>query len=153
MPVKYDYDLIAIGGGSGGLSVVERAAVYGARVALIEASRIGGTCVNAGCVPKKIMWYAAMLRHGLKDAVDYGFDVDVRGFDWATLIEKREAYISNINSWYHTYPRRFEHRRDQGLCAFRRRAYDRSRRPAYQRGTLRDFDRHFAGDAGHPRRR
>jgi glutathione reductase (NADPH) len=103
MPVNYDYDLIAIGGGSGGLSVVERAAVYGARVALIEASRIGGTCVNAGCVPKKIMWYAAVLRHALKDAVDYGFDVDVRGFDWATLIEKREAYISNINSWYHTY--------------------------------------------------
>ena len=62
------YDLIAIGGGSGGLSVAERAARHGARCALIEAGRLGGTCVNVGCVPKKVMWHAANLAHALDDA-------------------------------------------------------------------------------------
>jgi glutathione reductase (NADPH) len=57
------YDLIALGGGSGGLSVAERAARYGARCALIEIDRLGGACVNLGCVPKKVMWYAADLAH------------------------------------------------------------------------------------------
>ncbi|HMX15063.1 MAG TPA: FAD-dependent oxidoreductase, partial [Thauera aminoaromatica] len=53
-----EYDLIAIGGGSGGVATARRAAEYGARVLLIEAARLGGTCVNVGCVPKKVMWYA-----------------------------------------------------------------------------------------------
>ncbi|OOG28083.1 glutathione-disulfide reductase [Thioalkalivibrio denitrificans] len=97
------FDLIAIGGGSAGLSVAERAARHGARCAVVEADRLGGTCVNAGCVPKKIMWYGAELAHNLHDAADYGFDVDRRGFDWGELVQKREAYISAINTWYHTY--------------------------------------------------
>jgi len=101
--VTEHYDLIAIGGGSGGLSVAERAARYGARCAVVESGRLGGTCVNMGCVPKKVMWYGAELAHALRDAPDYGFDLDYRGFDWGELVRKREAYISGINTWYHTY--------------------------------------------------
>jgi glutathione reductase (NADPH) len=97
------YDLIAIGGGSGGLSVAERAAKYGKRCAVVESGRLGGTCVNVGCVPKKVMWYGAEIAHTLEAAGDYGFDVSVNGFDWAELVRRREAYISGINTWYHSY--------------------------------------------------
>ncbi|MEW8660134.1 MAG: glutathione-disulfide reductase [Candidatus Thiodiazotropha endolucinida] len=97
------YDLIAIGAGSGGLSVAERAAKYGAKCAVVEAKRIGGTCVNLGCVPKKVMWYGAGIAHTLHDAADYGFDIDVKGFSWETLKRQRDDYVGGINSWYHTY--------------------------------------------------
>lgn len=97
------FDVIAIGAGSGGLSVVERAAKYGAKAAVVESGKLGGTCVNVGCVPKKIMWYGAEHASGLTTASDYGFDVEVKGFDWHTLVEKREAYISGINAWYYQY--------------------------------------------------
>ncbi len=97
------YDLIAIGGGSGGLSVVERAARYGARCALIEAGRLGGTCVNVGCVPKKVMWYAAHLAHALDDAPGYGFRLDYFGFDWQRLKTARDRFVSDINEWYLGY--------------------------------------------------
>ena len=70
-----EYDLLVIGGGSGGLAHAQRAAEYGARAAVIEYGPLGGTCVNVGCVPKKVMWYAAETRHGLDHAPDYGFDV------------------------------------------------------------------------------
>jgi glutathione reductase (NADPH) len=103
MTNKYNYDLIAIGGGSGGLSVAERAAVYGKKCAVIESGKIGGTCVNVGCVPKKIMWAGANLAHSLADAQDYGFDIENKGFDWNHLVSKREDYISGINNWYHNY--------------------------------------------------
>ena len=94
------YDLIAIGAGSGGLSVVERAAEYGAKTAVIEVGELGGTCVNVGCVPKKIMWYGAGLAHALSDAEDYGFEVTRGKLDWTKLIAKRDNYIGNINDWY-----------------------------------------------------
>ena len=97
------YDLIVIGGGSGGLSVAERAAGYGARCALIEAGRLGGTCVNAGCVPKKVMWYAAHLAHALDDAPGYGFRLDYFGFDWQKLKTARDGYVRDINEWYLGY--------------------------------------------------
>lgn len=97
------YDLIAIGAGSGGLSVAERAASYGARTAVVEKAKLGGTCVNIGCVPKKVMWFGANLAHALHDAEGYGFDVDVKGFDWNKLVEAREGYIKGINDWYVTY--------------------------------------------------
>lgn len=103
MTKQYDYELIAIGAGSGGLSVAERAASYGAKCAVIEKGKLGGTCVNVGCVPKKIMWFGAGLAHALDDARDYGFAVERKGFDWAHLIEKREGYIRGINNWYHNY--------------------------------------------------
>ncbi len=97
------YDLLAIGGGSGGLSAAERAAMYGKKTAVIEMGKMGGTCVNVGCVPKKVMWNAASIAHTLRDAKGYGFDVLVNDFDWSLLVKEREAYIQGINDWYHTY--------------------------------------------------
>ena len=97
------YDLIAIGGGSGGLSVAEKAAAYGKKCAVIEPDRLGGTCVNRGCVPKKVMWNAANLQHSFQLASSYGIDATVNSFDWATLIKKREEYIHGINNWYINY--------------------------------------------------
>ncbi|MDQ5909297.1 MAG: glutathione reductase [Pseudomonadota bacterium] len=97
------YDLMVIGGGSGGLSVAERATGYGARCALIEAGRLGGTCVNVGCVPKKVMWYAAHLAHTLDDAAGYGFRLDYFGFDWRKLKDARDTFVQNINEWYLGY--------------------------------------------------
>ena len=95
-----DYDLIVIGGGSGGLAAAQRAAEYGARTVIIEAARLGGTCVNVGCVPKKVMWNAAQIAHALHDAPEYGFDATVRGHDWAALKDKRDAYITRLNGIY-----------------------------------------------------
>ncbi len=97
------YDLIAIGGGSGGLSVAQRAAAHGARAAVVEKGALGGTCVNVGCVPKKVMWYGAHLASALRDAPDYGFSIDQKGFDWGKLVARRDAYIRSIHNWYHTY--------------------------------------------------
>jgi len=98
MATQYDY--IVIGGGSGGLATAQRAAEYGARVALVESGRLGGTCVNVGCVPKKIMWTAASLAHALDDAAGYGFDVSVHGHDWARLKNARDAYVRRLNDIY-----------------------------------------------------
>ncbi|NOX09050.1 MAG: glutathione-disulfide reductase [Gammaproteobacteria bacterium] len=97
------YDLIAIGGGSGGLSAAERAALYGAKCAVVEEKRMGGTCVNVGCVPKKVMWYGASIAHALKDAEGYGFKSGKIEFDWATLKKGRDNYVNGIESWYHNY--------------------------------------------------
>jgi glutathione reductase (NADPH) len=94
------FDLISIGGGSGGLACAQRAAEYGAKTAVIEPHRLGGTCVNVGCVPKKIMWNAAGVALSLRDAADYGFDVDVRGNDWAAIKRKRDAYVLRMNGIY-----------------------------------------------------
>jgi glutathione reductase (NADPH) len=97
------YDLIAIGGGSGGLSVAERAAYYGARCTVVEADRLGGTCVNRGCVPKKLMWYAANFGYLLKEASDYGFALTGQEHDWAGLKQRRDAYLNHLNDLYHNY--------------------------------------------------
>ena len=101
--MTHHFDLIAIGAGSGGLSIAERAAQYGARCAVVEEGKLGGTCVNVGCVPKKVMWSAAFLAESLVDASGYGFDVALKGFDWATLVRKRQQYIEGINTWYGSY--------------------------------------------------
>jgi glutathione reductase (NADPH) len=103
MTHEFDYDLIALGAGSGGLSVVERAASYGQRCAVVERGRMGGTCVNVGCVPKKIMWFGANLAEVLEDAGAYGHDLTHNGFDWTRLVARREKYIDGIHSWYHGY--------------------------------------------------
>jgi glutathione reductase (NADPH) len=95
-----DCDYLVVGGGSGGIASARRAAVRGARVALVEAGAIGGTCVNLGCVPKKIMFNAAQCAGMLGDASDYGFDVDVRGFDWPRLVRARNAYVARLNGIY-----------------------------------------------------
>ena len=95
-----EFDLIVIGGGSGGLAAAQRAAEYGARVAVVESHRLGGTCVNVGCVPKKVMWSAASLAESLRDAPDYGFSLSAEAHDWALLKEKRDAYILRLNGIY-----------------------------------------------------
>jgi glutathione reductase (NADPH) len=94
------YDLLVIGGGSGGLAHAQRAAEYGARAAAIEYGPLGGTCVNVGCVPKKVMWYAAETRHQLEHAADYGFDVNIKGHDWGALKARRDAYVKRLNGIY-----------------------------------------------------
>ena len=94
------YDLLVIGGGSGGIAAARRAASHGARCAVVEVGRLGGTCVNRGCVPKKLMWYAADIAGMLDDAADYGFEVEARGFDWLALVQRREAYIARLNDIY-----------------------------------------------------
>ncbi|MDP9013707.1 MAG: glutathione-disulfide reductase [Pseudomonadota bacterium] len=94
------FDLISIGGGSGGLACAQRAAEYGAKAAVIESHRLGGTCVNVGCVPKKVMWNAAGVALSLADAGDYGFDVEPGHSDWTVLKSKRDAYIHRLNGIY-----------------------------------------------------
>jgi glutathione reductase (NADPH) len=98
--VAFDWDLIVIGGGSGGLACAQRAASHGARVAIAEPGALGGTCVNVGCVPKKIMYHAAELAHGIADARDYGFDVALGGHDWGALKRRRDAYVLRLRGIY-----------------------------------------------------
>ena len=86
--------------GEGPVACAQRAAEYGARVALIESARLGGTCVNVGCVPKKVMWNAAQIAHAAHDAEHYGFDVALRGHDWAMLRERRDSYVTRLNGIY-----------------------------------------------------
>jgi len=93
-------DLIVIGGGSGGLAGAQRAAEHGARVVLLEPKPLGGTCVNVGCVPKKIMWNAAELARGIAAAESYGFDVRLEGQDFAALKSARDAYVRRLNGIY-----------------------------------------------------
>jgi glutathione-disulfide reductase len=97
------FDLIAIGGGSGGLAVAEQAAQYGRRVAVIEAGKVGGTCVNNGCVPKKVMWYAANLAHAVNDANAFGVPARRGATDWRKLVRGRQRYIDGINSYWDGY--------------------------------------------------
>jgi len=98
-----DYDLIVIGGGSGGLAVAETAAQLGKSVALIETGKIGGTCVNNGCVPKKVMWYAANLAHAVDDARDFGIESWRGRTDWQRLVRERDNYIAKITGYWDEY--------------------------------------------------
>jgi len=101
--VTQHYDYIAIGGGSGGIASANRAAMHGRKCALIEAKELGGTCVNVGCVPKKVMWHAAQIAEAIHHyGPDYGFDATVNRFDWNTLVENRSAYIDRIHASYDT---------------------------------------------------
>ncbi len=95
------YDYIAIGGGSGGIASINRAASYGKKCAIIEAEQLGGTCVNWGCVPKKVMWYGAQVAEAIhKYAPDYGFDIEVKSFNFQQLVQSRQQYIENIHRSY-----------------------------------------------------
>uniref|UniRef100_A0A672ZXY0 Glutathione reductase, mitochondrial n=1 Tax=Sphaeramia orbicularis TaxID=375764 RepID=A0A672ZXY0_9TELE len=98
MPTRFDF--LVIGGGSGGLAGARRAAELGAKTAVIENHKLGGTCVNVGCVPKKVMWNAAVHAEYLHDHSDYGFDVENVRFSWETLKAKRDAYVSHLNRIY-----------------------------------------------------
>ncbi len=110
-----NYDLVVIGGGSGGLAAAQRAAEYGARALVIERGRLGGTCVNVGCVPKKLMWHAASFAHAFGDAREYGFDIPPEiGHDWNSLKVKRDAYVTRLNG---IYARNLENKKVDYLAA------------------------------------
>ncbi|MCW8400804.1 glutathione-disulfide reductase [Legionella sp. PATHC038] len=98
------FDLIVLGGGSGGIASAVRAAKHGAKVAVVEPNHLGGTCVNLGCVPKKIMFNASMICDIMHHASDYGFSTPSTQLDWNTLVTKRNAYIDRLRE---NYARRF----------------------------------------------
>lgn len=104
MTTANHFDYLVIGGGSGGIASANRAAMYGKKVALIEAKHLGGTCVNVGCVPKKAMWFAGQVADACRYGPDYGFALNLeeqlRTFSWSKLIESRSAYISRIHDSY-----------------------------------------------------
>ncbi|KTD46161.1 glutathione-disulfide reductase [Legionella quateirensis] len=97
---KKQFDLIVLGGGSGGIASAVRAAQYGAKVAVIEQSHLGGTCVNLGCVPKKIMFNASLVSETLHKSHDYGFSPVRIKLDWDKLITKRNEYIERLRENY-----------------------------------------------------
>ena len=97
---KFDFDLIVIGAGSGGVRASRMAARTGARVAVVEAQALGGTCVNIGCVPKKLFYYGAEFSHDWKDAKNYGWDVTDPSFNWHTLRDNKTQEITRLNGIY-----------------------------------------------------
>jgi glutathione reductase (NADPH) len=98
--MPYDYDLITIGGGSGGVRASRMSANFGARVALIEERKLGGTCVNVGCIPKKLLSYAAHYADDFTDAGGFGWSVGSREFEWAQLIANKDREIARLNGVY-----------------------------------------------------
>jgi len=95
-----EFDLLVIGAGSGGVRAARFAADFGAKVAIAESSKLGGTCVNAGCIPKKILMYAANTNKDFKLSSSYGFNSSY-SFDWSTLIKNKDREISRLNKIYH----------------------------------------------------
>jgi glutathione reductase (NADPH) len=100
--MAYDYDLLVIGGGSGGVRAARMAAMTGARVAVAEEYRMGGTCVIRGCVPKKLMVYASDFAHQFKVAKGYGWDVPAPSFDWPTFLAAKDREIARLSGIYTT---------------------------------------------------
>lgn len=102
-PVPKECDYLVIGIGSGGIASARRAAKHGAKVIAIESKRYGGTCVNVGCVPKKVTWNAAAIAETFKDAKAYGFrGFEQPTFDWPYFKKKRDAYVKRLNGIYET---------------------------------------------------
>ncbi|KTD27528.1 glutathione-disulfide reductase [Legionella israelensis] len=99
------FDLIVLGGGSGGIASAVRAAKHGAKVAVIEQAHLGGTCVNLGCVPKKVMFNASAVAEYLHKASDYGFSSQKHKLNWLTLVTRRNNYIARLRE---NYKNRFE---------------------------------------------
>lgn len=98
---EYDFDLFIIGAGSGGVRASRMAASFGARVAVAEELYLGGTCVNVGCVPKKLFAYAAHFSEDFKDAQGYGWDLSASSFSWQRLVENKNTEITRLNGIYH----------------------------------------------------
>ncbi|CAP43265.1 glutathione-disulfide reductase [Bordetella petrii] len=98
--MAFDFDLYVIGAGSGGVRAARFAAGYGARVAVAESRYLGGTCVNVGCVPKKLLVYGAHYREDLEHAASYGWTTGQPSFDWATLIANKNREIERLNGIY-----------------------------------------------------
>src|SRR5262245_55245069 len=97
---RFDFDLFVIGAGSGGVRASRMSASHGARVAVAEERYLGGTCVNVGCIPKKLLTYAAHYADDFEAAAAYGWSVGPSSFDWATLIANKDKEIARLNSVY-----------------------------------------------------
>src|SRR2546423_4235850 len=97
---RYDFDLFTLGAGSGGVRASRLAAALGARVAVVEERYLGGTCVNVGCIPKKLLVYAADFADGFIDAAGFGWTVGERHVDWADLIARKDREIERLNGVY-----------------------------------------------------
>ena len=98
--MSYDYDLFVIGAGSGGVRAARMSASYGAKVAIAEEYRVGGTCVIRGCVPKKLFVYASHFAEEFEQAAGFGWQVGASHFDWPTLIANKDAEINRLNGIY-----------------------------------------------------
>ena len=98
--MKFDFDLFTIGGGSGGVRASRVSAGYGAKVAIAESGRFGGTCVNVGCIPKKLLSYAAHMREDFEVAKSFGWTTGEPRFDWATLLANKNREIARLNGIY-----------------------------------------------------
>ena len=113
------YDYIVIGGGSAGSGTANRAAMYGAKVLLIEGGQVGGTCVNVGCVPKKIMWYGAQVSEAIhKYAGGYGYEIKDSSFDFSKVKESRDGYVSRARQSYANNLERNGVERIDGFASF-----------------------------------
>ncbi len=121
----YDYDLFVIGAGSGGVRAARIASQYGAKVAIAEEYRVGGTCVIRGCVPKKLFTYAAHYSEELEDAAGYGWTIGESSFDWLTLIANKDKEIDRLNDIY------IKNLDKAGVEIFHSRAYLRDRHSVY----------------------
>jgi glutathione reductase (NADPH) len=99
---EFDYDLFAIGAGSGGVRACRVSASLGARVGVAEESDLGGTCVNLGCIPKKLFVYASHFRDDFEDAAGFGWSLGDRSFDWPTLVANKDREIARLNEVYRT---------------------------------------------------
>src|SRR5262250_2108668 len=97
---EFDYDLFVIGGGSGGVRAARIAAGHGAKVAIAEEYRLGGTCVIRGCVPKKLLVHAAHVHDEIADAGGFGWTIPTATFDWRKLIANKDAEIDRLNAVY-----------------------------------------------------
>src|SRR5262245_47876696 len=100
MSSHYDFDLFVIGAGSGGVRASRVSAEMGARVAVAEQDRVGGTCVIRGCIPKKFFVYAIAFREAFEDSHGYGWTVGESRFDWPTLIARKDAQIARLEGLY-----------------------------------------------------
>src|SRR5271165_1634249 len=97
---RYDFDLLTIGAGSGGVAGSRRAGSYGARVAICEERRVGGTCVLRGCVPKKLLVYGAQFREHFEDARGFGWSVDGATLDWGRLVANKNRELERLHGVY-----------------------------------------------------
>ena len=140
----YDFDLFVIGAGSGGVRASRMAAGFGARVAVAESSRLGGTCVNLGCVPKKLMVYASTFSAAAEDARGFGWTVPQPTFDWATLITNKDREIARLNGIYR------ELLEGAGVRIMEGRARLRDRHTVEVDGTVVTADRILVSTGGRP---